>query len=99
VAPVPTDGYTNVDPGVQVLQVVVTTLQGCSIQSQVSLRVLPVPEPDNPNPLPIEVCDGSDGTDPLDGLDTFVDATGTDLISEAIATLLGGQQPNIDVLV
>lgn len=48
--------YQNV-ANPQLVQVIVTTLEGCFIQTELTLRVLPLPTPDSISPADIVECD------------------------------------------
>lgn len=58
-APIPDadeENYQNVT-NAQLLQIIVTTLEGCSIQTELTIRVLPLPTPDSITPAAIVECD------------------------------------------
>ena len=62
----------------QTIQIVVNTLAGCLAQTQITLRVLPLPTPETTDPSDIELCDDDD-----DGMLTF-DQELQDVIDEII---------------
>ncbi len=72
------ESYPNVS-NPQLLQIIVTSLEGCTVQTQLSLRVLPLPTPDNNTPDPIILCD-----DDTDGFFTFTTTTAQTLTAKAL---------------
>ncbi|KAJ1464146.1 hypothetical protein T484DRAFT_1758320, partial [Baffinella frigidus] len=71
------ESYSNVS-NPQLMQIIVTSLEGCTVQTQLTLRVLPLPSPDNSNPDPIIVCD-----DDYDGFYTFDNTSVENLLDKA----------------
>ncbi|MBV1925499.1 MAG: T9SS type B sorting domain-containing protein, partial [Dokdonia sp.] len=71
------DSYANVS-NPQLMQIIVTSLEGCTVQTQLTLRVLPLPSPDNNAPDPIIVCD-----DDFDGFYTFDGSSVENLLDKA----------------
>ena len=59
------ENYQNIS-NPQLIEIIVTTLDGCEIQTQLTIRVLQLPTPDSFSPAPIVVCD-----DDFDGFFTF----------------------------
>lgn len=58
-APIPDadeESYQNVS-NPQLLQIIVTTLDGCTTQTELTIRVLPLPTPDSITPADIVECD------------------------------------------
>lgn len=58
-APIPDadeENYQNVS-NPQLMQIIVTTLEGCSEQTELTIRVLPLPTPDSITPADIVECD------------------------------------------
>ncbi|WP_396140640.1 T9SS type B sorting domain-containing protein, partial [Flavobacterium sp.] len=68
--------YTNVEPGVQTLGVMVTNAQGCRSYTSLDIRVLPIPTPraTGINPLPAK-CDDNLPGDMLEVFDLTANAT------------------------
>ena len=71
------ESYANVS-NPQLMQIIVTSLEGCTAQTQLTLRVLPLPSPDNSSPDPIIVCD-----DDFDGFYTFDNTSVENLLDKA----------------
>jgi len=70
----------------QTIQIVVNTLAGCTAQTQITLRVLPLPTPETFDPADIVLCDDDD-----DGMLTLDDE-----IQDVIDEIIGSE--NVSVL-
>ena len=89
------EDYQNIT-NPQTIQIVVNTLAGCTAQTQITLRVLPLPTPETFDPSDLVACDGDtiDGVadvDDTDGMLTFNES-----LQEVIDQIIGDE--NVSVL-